>query len=220
MATARERLLQALHAIISRPYSEEGKGALKRLLNSYRVQAKPGGALEKEQTARDVLAAHIISSWQQKGSLDKKLIISLINPFRMQVKHGLSRALEQNLPAPGTKITSEQEPGGSSARVRVKENINRHQNAYFKDKNDPKKKQVESFVAGGPLPKKQGRGQCPKCRSMGVVLARSYGSEDHCSCIYCGYQAQINTADPKLDLPLAAELVSRTIGDPKLEPDE
>jgi len=220
VATARERLLQALHAIISRPYSEEGKGALKRLLNSYRVQAKPGGALEKDQTARDVLAAHIISSWQQKLSLDKKLILSLINPFRMQVKHGLSRALEQNMPATGTKIASEQESSGSSARVRIKENISRHQNAYFKDKNDPKKTKIESSIAGGPLPKKQGRGQCPKCRSMGVVLARSYGSEDYCSCIYCGYQAQLNLVDPKLDLPLAAELIGRTVGDPKLEPDD
>lgn len=220
MATARERLLQALHAIISRPCSEEGKGALKRLLNSYRVQAKPGGVLEKEQTARDLLVEHIISCWQQKGCLDKKIITSLINPFRMQVKHGLNRALEQNLAAPGMRIATEHESGSINSRVRVKENINRHQNAYFKDKNDPQKKQLESFVAGGPLPKKQGRGQCPKCRSMGVVLARSYGNEDYCSCIYCGYQAQINLVDPKLDLPLAAELVMRTIGDPKLEPDE
>jgi hypothetical protein len=218
VATARERLLQALYAIISRPYSEEGKWALKRLLNSYRVQAKPGAFLEKERTARDILASHIVSSWQQKGSLDKKHIISLINPFRMQIKHGLSRNIEQAIPTVGPK--SEQEALGQNARVKVKENISKHQNAYFKDKKDPKNAHLQTAIAGGPLPKKQGRGQCPKCRSMGVVLARSYGNEDYCSCIYCGYQAPLSFADPKLDLPMAAELIGLTFGDPKLEPDD
>jgi len=217
VATARERLLQALYAIISRPYTEEGKGALKRLLNTYRVQAKPGELLEKDQTARDVLASRIINTWAQKQVIDKKIIIGLISPFRMQVKQGLAR-ISNNSSLSSHK--SEQEISGSNARVKVKENINRHQNAYFKDKKALEKTAPDSSIAGGPLPKKQGRGQCPKCRSMGVVLARSYGGDDYCSCIYCGFQSQLNTLDPKLDLPIAAELINRTHGDPKLEPDE
>jgi hypothetical protein len=222
VATARERLLQALHAIISKAYTEEGKGALRRLLNSYRVQAKPGEVIEKEQTARDVLAGVITHTWQQKGSLEKKTILHLISPFRMQIKQGLSRSYEtHSATLTGTKAHGDIESPGQSARSKVKENISRHQNAYFKDRNESKTiDNLESSIAGGPVAKKQSRGQCPKCRSMGVVLARTYGGDDYCSCIYCGYQAHIKASDAKLDLPLAAEILGATFGDPKLDPEE
>jgi hypothetical protein len=216
LATARELLLQALHAIISKAYSEEGKVALKRLLNSYRVQTKSGEALEKNQTARELLVQNIINYWQHNGGIDKKTLINLISSFRMQVKHGLSRPVESLL---GNKVSDES--SSSNTRAKVKENISRHQNAYFKSKNDHKKNHIlESSVAGGPLPKKQGRAQCPKCRSMGVVLARAYGGEDYCSCIYCGFQAHPKTINDKLDLPMAAEILNATVGEPKLDPEE
>lgn len=221
MATARERLLQALHAIISRPYTDDGKGALKRLLNSYRVQAKPGETIEKEQTARDVLADQIIKAWVSKSSLEKKQVAALIAQFRMQVKHGLSRSeLDEDHPELEAKQVGGREILVQSARLKSKENISRHQNAYFKDKNGKNTGPLESSIAGGPLPKSQGRGQCPKCRSMGIVLARSYGGDDHYSCIYCGYQAYLKAFDAKLDLPRAAELLDQSFGEPKLEPDE
>src|SRR6185503_7487778 len=90
--TARERLLQSLLAIISQAFSQEGKVALRRLLNTYRVQAKPGENIAKSQTARDVLAANIQANWQQKNTLNKNEIEALILPFRMQIKQGLVRA--------------------------------------------------------------------------------------------------------------------------------
>lgn len=215
MATARERLLQSLTAIISQTFTVEGKGALKRLLNTYRVQAKPGEILNKEQTARDVLATHISSAWSQKGTLDKKDIEQLISPFRMQLKQGLLRnKIDDDRPV-GHMQALGNEALESPKRLRI-EDIKRHQNAYFKDKFTKTESNEEKIpIGGGPLQKAGGRGQCPKCRSIGIVLARSYGGEDYYSCIYCGYQAYLKSLDPKIDLPLAAELLAMTLGDPE-----
>lgn len=217
MATARERLLQSLIAIISQAFTPEAKVALKRLLNTYRVQAKPGETLAKDMTARDVLANKIVSAWVLKNTLDKKDLEHLISPFRMQLKQGLLRTkgdferseLENSI---GTTNVAFQ----GLKRSQIQENINRHQNAYFRDRSRLKKENPEHLaIAGGPVQKTGGRGQCPKCRSVGIVLARSYGGEDYYSCIYCGYQAYLKSSDPKIDLPLAAELLNVTLGDPE-----
>lgn len=217
MATARERLLQSLTAIISQAFTPEAKVALKRLLNTYRVQAKPGEVVNQDLTARDVLANQIAASWMQKGTLDKKDIELLISPFRMQLKQGLMRGKfdEERIESPESTSAGNL-PFQTPRRSKIQENINRHQNAYFRDKAKTKKLSTEQrAIAGGPIQKAGGRGQCPKCRSTGVVLARAYGGEDYYSCIYCGYQAYLKSSDPKIDLPLAAELLSVTLGDPE-----
>ena len=64
-------------------------------------------------------------------------------------------------------------------------------------------------VAGGPQRRQRIRGECPKCHSMGVVLARSYSGDEYCSCIYCGYQTYRAAMDLEFDLPMAAELLNR-----------
>jgi hypothetical protein len=218
VATARERLLQALTAIISQPFSEEVKASLKRLLNSYRVQAKPEENVDKNLTARDALANIIIHSWQQKKSLERKDVIVLIEPFRMQLKTGLNKRKSTNSDSP--EIAHEENDSGSlPRRVKIKENINRHENAYFREKTAPDPKE-QSAIAGGPLPKTGGRGQCPKCRSVGIVLARAYGGDDYYSCIYCGYQAYLKSIDPKLDPPLAAELLGSNYGDSEFDKED
>ncbi len=190
MATARERLLQALTAIISQPYGDEGKNALNRLLNSYRVQAKPGENVNKDQTARDALAGKIIESWQHNQSPEKKNLGRIISSFRMQLKQGLGR---NKLLDPKQEAELELEMRGSGkglTRSQIKENISKHENAYFKDKLNLSKGDPEvNAIAGGPKQGSNSRGQCPKCRSMGIVLARAYGVDDYHSCIYCGYQA-------------------------------
>ncbi len=218
MATARERLLQALTAIISQPFSEEVKSSLKRLLNSYRVQAKPEENIDKNLTARDALANIIIHSWRQRGALERKDIISLIEPFRMQLKTGLSKR-KTSTDSFAEASAEENESGSIPRRVKIKENINRHENAYFREKNTAAP-QEQSAIAGGPLPKTGGRGQCPKCRSVGIVLARAYGGDDYYSCIYCGYQAYLKSVDPKLDPPLAAELLGSTFGEPEFDKED
>lgn len=216
MATARERLLQSLSAIISQALTSETKVALKRLLNTYRVQAKPGEAQSQDRTARDVLADQIIAAWSNKGSLNKNDVELLISPFRMQLKQGLMRGKPyEDRPDSDDSSMSTNVFSPSPKRSRIQENINRHQNAYFRDKGQKKSNNDNIPIAGGPLQKAGGRGQCPKCRSKGIVLARSYGAEDYYSCIYCGYQAYLKSMDQKVDLPLAAELLKVTLGDPE-----
>lgn len=219
MATARERLLQALTAIISQPFSEEAQSSLKRLLNSYRVQAKPDENIDKSITARDALAHAIVDTWKIKNVLEKKDIIALIEPFRMQLKTGLSK---RKLSTDGSSESAllENSFDSQSRRVKIKENINRHENAYFREKSKLPKPEEETAIAGGPLPKTGGRGQCPKCHSVGIVLARAYGGDDYYSCIYCGYQAYLKAADPKLDPPLAAGLLGGDFGEPEFDKED
>ena len=64
-------------------------------------------------------------------------------------------------------------------------------------------------LAGGPQKRQRIRGECPKCHSMGVVLARSYNGDEYFSCIYCGFQTYRAAMDLEFDLPMAAELLNR-----------
>ncbi len=219
MATARERLLQALTAIISQPCNEDSKTALKRLLNSYRVQAKPGEPVDKNVTARDLLAVKIIEAWQQGNGAEKKNLGRIISAFRMQLKQGLNRGRAPEAKDGQGDSSHAYEGGKGMTRSQIKENTARQENAYFKSKStateiDPNAK---SPIAGGPKQGNNSRGQCPKCRSFGIVLARAYGGDDYYSCIYCGFQSYLKGVDPKLDLPLAAELLGEAFGDPENE---
>lgn len=222
MATARERLLQALLAIISQPFSEEGKVALSRLLNSYRVQAKPGENLPKDQTARNALADKIVEAWKQSCPLDRKFLSRVISSFRMQLKQGFSRS--RMLESKQSQKEAGQEVAGQSmvsARAKAKDIAAKQENAYFKDKaKNVVNPEGSTQIAGGPKQNPKSRGQCPKCRSIGIVLARAYGGDDYHSCIYCGYQAYLKNTDPKLDLPLAAELLGDAFGDPEINNDD
>jgi hypothetical protein len=56
------------------------------------------------------------------------------------------------------------------------------------------------------------RSECPKCKSRGVVLARSYTQEEFFSCIYCGWQAFKPFEEATADSPLAARLLSQRPG--------
>lgn len=216
MATARERLLQSLNAIISKNYTPDAKTLLKRLLNTYRVQAKPGEGISKDSTARDVLLNLIVKAWIEQETIDNKKLEELIAPFRMQLKQSLLKYKHEEEQSENEDIPNLTNSHTHSRRSKIAENISRHQNAYFRDKskkNDNKDQHVS--IGGGPLQKSSARGQCPKCRSKGIVLARSYGAEDYYSCIYCGYQAFLKTLDQKIDLPLAAMILDATLGDPE-----
>lgn len=210
MATAREKLLQALTAIISQPFNEDGQNTLNRLLNSYRVQSKPGETMEKDQTARDALGKKIIDAWKQSSVVDRKLLTKIISSFRMQLKQGLKRGKVTHSHDRMTDKDDVSKPL-NVAKVQVKQTT-KYENAYFQDKGGPQNE--SAAIAGGPKHKSGIRGQCPKCRSLGIVLARAYGGDDYYSCIYCGYQAYLSNKDTKLDLPLANEL----LGGPFLDP--
>ena len=67
-------------------------------------------------------------------------------------------------------------------------------------------------VAGGPRTRKKARGECPKCKSMGVVLARSYSGDEYYSCVYCGWQAYRPADDDDPNASLAIRLLGQTLG--------
>lgn len=212
MATAREKLLQALTAIISQPFSDDGRNSLNRLLNSYRVQSKPGEDLGKDQTARDSLGQKIITAWKEADVLDRKALGRIIGSFRMQLKQGLKRG---KVAAAGDRLASKDVAKSETVvRSNAKQSSAKYENAYFQDKKDSGIVSNDA-IAGGPKHKSGIRGHCPKCKSSGIVLARAYGGDEYYSCIYCGYQAYLSNQDQKLDLPLAAEL----LGGPFLDPD-
>ncbi len=65
-------------------------------------------------------------------------------------------------------------------------------------------------VAGGPRKRGRTRGECPKCHSMGVVLARSYSGDEYFSCIYCGWQAYKPTEEDDPNASLAVRLLGQS----------
>lgn len=67
-------------------------------------------------------------------------------------------------------------------------------------------------VAGGPRARKKARAECPKCHSMGVVLARSYSGDEYYSCIYCGWQAYKPADEDDPHASLALRLLGQTAG--------
>lgn len=221
MATAREKLLQALSSILSLPKDQNLENNLKKLLNTYRVQVKPNENLPKDQIARDVLLLNIMEKWSLSVvAFDD--IPKLIAPFRMQLKQSID--LKDSRPFVNNFIdqSAKEAKDGIKSKKGGLETISQQENAYFKGKTKviEEKAPKSTPVAGGPAPKNSGRGQCPKCRSIGLVLARSYGGEDYHSCIYCGYQSHLSKVDPKLDLPLAAHLLGGAFVNPEFDGDE
>ncbi len=204
MATAREKLLQALSNITNNSFSQEGETSLKRLLNTFRIQSKTS-IHEESFTARDTLLTNLLQTWKTNNTLEKKDLQKLILPFRMQIKQGLNSSRFQDYKKDKNNNNDQQLPNNKN---RLTEKINSYENAYFKDKKQNNNTSAkDSSVAGGPVVKNGNRGICPKCRSLGLVLARSYGKEDRYSCIYCGYQSFIGAQDDKLDLCMAAHLL-------------
>lgn len=187
VATARERLLKALLTVVSQPASIEAKTTLKRLLNNYRVQAKPETNVEDGLTARDSLANKIIFAWQS-SPLDKKAICEMTDGYRMQLKNNAKKAFFEN-EADSSKTVSHIGPNLNEEKGKDKIN---HENAYFKESDLNDKQQNLSAIAGGPIAQNSKKGQCPKCKSQGIVIARVYQKDDYYSCIYCGYQSFVS----------------------------
>ncbi len=210
MGTARERLFQALETILSENSSEPGKFALKRLLKAYRVQAKPGERTSVAHTARDVLYNSIVAAWEgNKLSADQ--IYKLIEPFRMQAKLGLGRGSKRERAEKSEDGVALDAPETNSKILR-KETYKKIENAYFADRE--RKGSVKTFdsaIAGGPEKKNLNRGQCPKCKSLGIVLAQDYDGENYHSCVYCGFYLSPDT-NAKFDLPHASKVLDDALG--------
>ena len=122
----------------------------------------------------------------------------------MQLKQGLGRT-KLDLRQEGDEQSDQKAHGRTLTRSQIKENISKHENAYFKEKTSSARvEQDGQAIAGGPKQGSNTRGTCPKCRSVGIVLARAYGGDDYHSCIYCGYQAYLKNVDPKFGPTLSS----------------
>lgn len=196
MATAREKLIQSLLTIISQPYNTSGHHSLIYLLKSYRVQSKTG--IDSNKTARNELFDQLINAWQKNLLITENSISDILSSFRMQIKQSENKNTEIKLK---NKVNHNQE------NISKKDIKTSHENAYFKDKYNINNTTNPIAIAGGPKQTQNQRGQCPKCRSFGIVLSRVYAGDNYHSCIYCGYQSYLKDADRSLDLPLAAKLL-------------
>ncbi|MEI6805441.1 MAG: hypothetical protein WCK49_02915 [Myxococcaceae bacterium] len=176
-------------------------------------------------TARDTLLADLARllktaySDRAEGSIG-----ALLDRFRIQAKSGpdsqrgtarelLSAELLKLWQAPSNADLSKTILTAiNQYRMQLKQATEKKQGAKDKQKMVSKgsvSKPNTQPLAGGPQKRQRVRGECPKCHSMGVVLARSYNGDEYFSCIYCGYQTYRAAMDLEFDLPLAAELLNR-----------
>ncbi len=184
MATARDTLVTELGKLFTGPYTERATDLLSGVLDRFRIQSK-SGPNSKAGTAREILHTQLVKLWREASQIEPNgLLGKIISQYRMQLKMGTEKKEESKPPKSVVSTTKTQKP-----KVRT----------------EP--------VAGGPQRRQGVRGECPKCHSMGVVLARSYSGDEYFSCIYCGYQSHRASVDFEFDLPLAAELLNRRFDD-------
>jgi hypothetical protein len=209
-------------ALVKNPYGEKCQDELRTLLDGYRVQAK-AVVLEKtsrglsadaqlSSTARESLANELCDLWRKGSGVSdfEQSILTVIDRYRMQRKG--SRAGAEAGCEPSSSKRTAPSAGGSALKPEGGPKTKTGAPAAA-SATKTKKKVVHEPLAGGPQKRSMNRGQCPKCHSMGVVLARSYANDEYFSCIYCGFQAFRASIDAELDLPLAAELLSRQFDD-------
>ncbi len=204
MATARDMLFADVLNIAKRQHSEGLVRDVSDMLERYRIQAKPSALLVENKTARESLEEEFMKLLQNRPSDTEFQLKVVIDKFRMQLKQ--TEVIKKANGAPA--VAEEKKPVDIRERREKKAKQKASQAplaSVAKTKSEP--------VAGGPLKRQRSRGHCPKCHSMGVVLARSYTGDEYFSCIYCGFQSYRPSVDAELDLPLAQELLGRRFDD-------
>jgi hypothetical protein len=232
VTTAREQLLGEVRSLSSQRGAPL-RSAIARIMGQYRVQTKPGTDVGTAPTARDALGDRIIDVIEAAVDVDQKLGV-LIDLFRMQTKTagGPSGPTESpsstSAPVPKAKPTlTTKAPASASSASSPSSSPARKPaalpapalaakpapaNTSIRLSDPPPKRAPEPAVHGGPRARRKQRGECPKCHSLGVVLARSYSGDDYYSCIYCGWQTfkPVDESDPNVSL--AVRLLGQTLG--------
>lgn len=175
-------------------------------------------------TARDTLLAELLKLFKTAFSdRAEDHVASLLERFRIQAKSGPDSSkgtARELLSAQLLKLWKAQPADLGKAileainqyRMQLKQTDAKKTTAKERVRVVSKKSisKVDSQpLAGGPQKRQRVRGECPKCHSMGVVLARSYNGDEYFSCIYCGYQTYRAGMELEFDMPLAAELLNR-----------
>ena len=230
MKTAREQLYDEAIGLLPSPPTDASPGDMKKIMLRYRVQTKPGVDIGAGITARDALGDRILELWRA-GADDEATrakMGTLIDEFRMQLKQagpegaavgGPAKVPPRPRPTPPTAPRPEAKaPATAPRKPTVPEKPVSPRAALPSvalGMSDPPAKgmrHVAEPVAGGPRRRQKVRGECPKCKSHGVVLARSYSGDEYYSCIYCGWQAYKPTDEDDPNASLAIRLLGQTLG--------
>lgn len=230
MTTAREKLYEEMVAMVASPVTATSDAEMRKLMTRYRVQTKPGVDVAPGTTARDALGDRLLELWRTQPADIKAKIGTAIDEFRMQLKSsssppapaGPSRPMAvgaqkprpvSSLGAPVPAVEDDDEP----ARAPPPRPADRSMTLGVGDPPPPAAalkgragRATAEPVAGGPRKRGRTRGECPKCHSMGVVLARSYSGDEYFSCIYCGWQAYKPTEEDDPNASLAVRLLGQS----------
>ncbi|MCC7074734.1 MAG: hypothetical protein IT383_25720 [Deltaproteobacteria bacterium] len=215
MATAREKLYQEIVAMTATPPGPHADAEMRKLMTRYRVQTKPGIDIPAGATARDALGDRLLALWRGAGPDLTSKVGTTIDEFRMQMKGAGApssppRPVGKSRP-PVPAVEDDDDPP-EPAPARAPE---RRAPAALAVADPPPRvnhgRGGAEPVAGGPRKRGRTRGECPKCHSMGVVLARSYAGDEYFSCIYCGWQAFKPTDEDDPNASLAVRLLGQTL---------
>lgn len=208
MTTAREKLFDEVMALSASPAGPEAEGKIKKLMLQYRVQTKPGVKIDDGVTARDALGDLLLELWRTSPADKEAQVGNTIDRFRMQLKGKAAGA-------PAKPKASAPKPASTAKAPAAAPRPSRPADPPAEPMRMPdpmplsrsRRPSIEP-VAGGPRRRGKTRSECPKCHSMGVVLARSYAGDEYFSCIYCGWQAY----KPADENDPTASLASRLLG--------
>ncbi len=234
MKTAREQLFDEVTGLLPSPPTDSSPNDMKKLMAKYRVQTKPGVEIGAGTTARDALGERLLDLWRAGSDDDatRTRMGTLIDEFRMQLKQSgpegapaggpaVPRPAPRPRPTPATTASPRLEskapstPRKSSAADKPLARPAPPPQSVTLGMGDPPARGMRHIaepVAGGPRRRQKARGECPKCKSLGVVLARSYSGDEYYSCIYCGWQAYKPTDEDDPNASLAIRLLGQTLG--------
>jgi len=175
MTTARAKLHAELVEILSEKDKSSAEQRLQTLLDRYRVQYKSPPA-DKSKTARETLFETLSKMVKSPPADLVGQIATMLDDYRMQAKsppkpRGAGRAGDAGKRAKKTEAKATAKTAAEAPPAP-----------------EPSAPQAKSSAGGRKQSKRSTRAECPKCHSMGVVLARSYATDEYYSCIYCGWQ--------------------------------
>lgn len=208
MTTAREKLFEEIVALAGAPAGAGAEAEIRKIMGRYRVQTKPGVQIPDGMTARDALGDRMLALWRESPPDLKERIGSNIDEFRMQTKQKPNAAKPAVSPASKARTPPKGRPTPGARPAAMTPPPAAAKAAAPAARPARPRRLVSEPVAGGPRRRGKTRSECPKCHSMGVVLARSYAGDEYFSCIYCGWQAYkaADEHDP------AASLAIRLLG--------
>lgn len=207
MTTARAKLHADLVDLVQGVGKPLDDKILAEVLSGYRIQFKSKQAGDDSAiTAREQLCREIEAAAKRPPKDVVGWLATLLDSYRMQLKQGEARPTKKATapkPAKGveTRPTPERAPSPPPSPAPTP--------AATRPKSAPvAAKTVSPLRPEEPADARRStRTECPKCHSMGVVLARSYATDEYYSCIYCGWQGFKSPEALEAEDSLAARLL-------------